>query len=94
MSLLQFKNISKAYQLGPNSPKRTVLDQVNFQLNESDSIAITGPSGSGKSTLLNIMGSMDKADSGSIIFQDQDISTMKEDQLAQIRNKHIGFIFQ
>ena len=94
MTLLRLENIKKSYQLGPDLPARVVLDHIDLEIGEGDSLALTGPSGTGKSTLLNLMGTIDRADSGKISFQDKDISKMTADQLAELRNKHIGFIFQ
>ena len=94
MSIIRLENISKSYRLQNDSPMRVVLDHIDLSLIEGDSIAITGPSGAGKSTLLNIMGCIDKADSGNIWFHDRDISSVRLDQLAALRNQHIGFVFQ
>lgn len=94
MPLIQLKNISKSYYHGENNRERVVLDRINLQVSKGDSMAITGPSGSGKSTLLNIMGCMDKADSGELWFGGENISQLKLDQLSSIRNHKIGFVFQ
>jgi lipoprotein-releasing system ATP-binding protein len=94
MPLIRLENISKAYYLGEKDRERVVLNHINLEVSKGDSIAISGPSGSGKSTLLNIMGCMDKADSGQLWYRDEDISQIKLDQLARIRNHNIGFVFQ
>ena len=94
MTLLKLENIKKSYQLGADLPARVVLENIDLEIVEGDALAITGPSGTGKSTLLNIMGTIDRADSGKLFFQDKDIRKMTADQLAELRNKHIGFIFQ
>ena len=70
------------------------LDDVSFQIAEGDMIAIMGPSGSGKSTLMNILGCLDRPDSGKYILQDEDVSQLTRDRLADIRNRRIGFVFQ
>ena len=71
-----------------------VLDGLNLLLAEGEAIAITGPSGSGKSTLLNIIGLLDKADSGSVIFRGNDISSLSPEESARYRRENLGFIFQ
>ena len=92
--LLELKNIEKRYDLPSGKDPLTVLDGVSLQVNWGDAIAVVGPSGSGKSTLLNIMGALDKPTSGSIIFEGNNLTEMNENELAHIRNKEIGFIFQ
>jgi ABC-type lipoprotein export system ATPase subunit len=92
--LLELQNITKTYQSPSGSDTRTVLDDLTFEVNAGESIAILGPSGSGKSTLLNIIGSLDKPTSGDIILDEQNLSDLDDNQLAAIRNKKIGFIFQ
>src|SRR5512133_2693605 len=71
-----------------------VLDELRFEINNGDSIAIMGPSGSGKTTLLNIIGLLDKPDSGSVFFEGTDIGKFTDDEAAVYRNRNIGFIFQ
>jgi lipoprotein-releasing system ATP-binding protein len=92
--LLELSHITRFYQSAGPETRRNVLDDISISVEERDSIAITGPSGSGKSTLLNIMGTLDQPDSGSVKFQDEEISSLKEFQLASIRNLKIGFVFQ
>ena len=70
------------------------MNGVNLKIEESEFIAIMGPSGSGKSTLLNMLGALDKPTSGKIYVRGVDISTLNDNQLADLRNKEIGFIFQ
>lgn len=86
--LLELKEISKSFQ------KREILKNINFNVQEGESIAITGPSGSGKTTLLNIIGSLEAPDSGSVFFNGKDISNYTEKEKAQFRNSEIGFVFQ
>ena len=85
---LEHKNISKSY--GPLQ----VLKQIDLVIPEGKITAIVGPSGAGKSTLLQIMGSLDRPDSGEVRFNDQRIEGMNTSQLAKFRNEHIGFVFQ
>ncbi len=87
--LLNLENISKSY-----SKDRVILDQLNLEINAGERVAIVGPSGSGKTTLLNLIGTLDRPDSGKMIFDGQDLSAMNDNQLAQFRNRKIGFVFQ
>lgn len=92
MSILSVKNVSKTYQSG--NRKLTVLDQVNFDIPEGESIAIVGPSGSGKTTLLGLCAGLDSASTGSVVLNGQAFERLSEDQRAAVRNQHVGFIFQ
>jgi len=92
--ILELSHITRFYQTAGPETRRTVLDDVSLSIHEGDSIAITGPSGSGKSTLLNIMGTLDRPDSGSVKFQGEEINSLTEARLALIRNRKIGFVFQ
>jgi ABC-type lipoprotein export system ATPase subunit len=94
MAIVRLENIKKSYKLGVDLPARIVLDNIHMEINEGDSVAVTGPSGTGKSTLLNLIGTIDQADSGKIWFRDRELSTLNADQLADLRNKEVGFIFQ
>lgn len=87
--LLKLENISKSY-----SKERVILDQLSLEINAGERVAIVGPSGSGKTTLLNLIGTLDRPDSGKMIFDGQDLSAMNDNQLAQFRNRKIGFVFQ
>ena len=87
--MLSIKNISKSY-----IQRGQVLDNLCLEVNEGDSVAIMGPSGSGKTTLMNIIGLLDKPDSGEIIFRGESIGMFTEDDSAGYRNKNIGFVFQ
>jgi ABC-type lipoprotein export system ATPase subunit len=84
--------VSKEYPSLPQ-PVR-VLQDITFQVNAGECVAIVGPSGSGKSTLLNLMGTLDTATSGRILFKDRDIAGLSPRDLAQVRNREIGFVFQ
>jgi lipoprotein-releasing system ATP-binding protein len=92
--LLSLQNIVKSYTNPGNNNIRKVLDNVSLNVESCDSIAIVGPSGSGKSTLLNIIGTLDAPTSGSVLFRGQEIGSLPEAELANIRNQHIGFVFQ
>ncbi|HRQ31044.1 MAG TPA: ABC transporter ATP-binding protein [Saprospiraceae bacterium] len=73
---------------------KNVLEDVSLTIGSNETLAITGPSGCGKSTLLNIIGTLDKPDSGTVSVNDQDIKSLNEAETAAIRNKKIGFVFQ
>ena len=92
MKILQLSNVSKTY--GTDSHSVTVLKKVNLEIKKGDFIALMGPSGSGKSTLMHIAGCLDVPTSGKVIFENKDVSKLSEAELAQIRNKKIGFVFQ
>ncbi len=91
-TLIQLDNISKNYIVG--SSEIEVLKGLDLKLLKGQSIAITGESGVGKSTLLNIIGTIDKPDSGKYTFLDNDVLSLKDENLASFRNKNIGFVFQ
>jgi ABC-type lipoprotein export system ATPase subunit len=87
--MLKLENISKSF------PQRgIVLDNLVLEAGEGDSIAITGPSGSGKSTLMNIIGALDRPDSGDVKFRGSSILNLSHNDLSGYRNKNIGFVFQ
>ena len=90
--MIELKNICKSFTLGEETIK--ALDNINFSVEKGEFVSIIGPSGSGKSTLMNILGLLDVADSGEYILDDVMIKSAKENNLAEIRNKKIGFIFQ
>lgn len=90
--IISLRDITKVYKMGKQELK--VLDGVSFEIEKGDFIAILGPSGSGKSTLMNIMGCIDIATSGEYILDGKNINARNEDELAAIRNRKIGFIFQ
>jgi lipoprotein-releasing system ATP-binding protein len=92
--LLKLDNINKSYPSGHSDQQRIVLDGVDLEVNQGETLAILGPSGSGKSTLLNIIGTLDKQDSGDILFEDRSLADLNEKQLTRFRNREIGFIFQ
>ena len=92
MTILQLTNICKDYQQG-KEPVR-VLKDINLTVEKGDYIAIMGPSGSGKTTLMNLIGCLDVPTSGSYVLDGRDLKDLNDDALAEIRNKHIGFVFQ
>ena len=92
MAILQLTDICKDYQQG-KEPVR-VLKNINLTVEKGDYLAIMGPSGSGKTTLMNIIGCLDVPTSGTYTLRDQDLKDLSDDDLAEIRNKHLGFVFQ
>ncbi|GAQ24606.1 macrolide export ATP-binding/permease protein MacB [Tepidanaerobacter syntrophicus] len=90
--LIQLEDIYKIYKLGDTEVH--ALDGITLGIEQGEFIAIVGPSGSGKSTLMNILGCLDTPTEGSYLFEGKDMSKLSDDQLAIIRNKHIGFVFQ
>jgi len=92
--LANLQNITKYYEQPGSNIRSMVLDDIAFQINENERIAIVGPSGSGKSTLLNILGTLDKPTSGKVFLDGLSIEQLDNNQLAEIRNSFIGFVFQ
>jgi len=90
--VLQAKNICKVYDMG--AEKITAVCDINLDINKGDFLAITGKSGSGKSTLMHMIGLLDTPTSGEIILNGKNTKGMNEIELARVRNKEIGFIFQ
>src|SRR3954467_12650610 len=91
-SIIHFENIRKSYFMGSNSLE--VLKGVSLDIFRNEYVALMGPSGSGKSTLMNILGCLDTPTLGTYILNGNDVSKMSDDDLAEIRNKEIGFVFQ
>jgi putative ABC transport system ATP-binding protein len=90
--VIEMDSVVKVYVMGEHEVR--ALDGVTFGIEEGDMVAITGPSGSGKSTLMHIVGCLDRPDSGTYVLDGQDVSRMSKDQLADVRNRKIGFVFQ
>lgn len=91
-TLIHTTDISKVYRMG--SETIHALKAISIQINRGEYVAFMGPSGSGKSTLMNIVGCLDTPSSGTYILNNKDVSDMTENELAEIRNKEIGFVFQ
>ncbi len=91
-ALVDIRDMCKIYNPGENEVR--ALDHVNLTINENEFVAIIGQSGSGKSTLMNMLGCLDIPTSGTYFLHDQDVSHLSDDDLSDIRNKEIGFIFQ
>lgn len=90
--LIEFEDIKKIYQVG--TEEVGALQGISLKIDENEYLAIMGPSGSGKSTLMNILGCLDTPTSGIYKFSNELVSDMNDDQLAEIRNRQIGFVFQ
>ena len=91
-NILTMENIVKTYKMGDE--EQTVLKGIDLQVDKGEFVAILGPSGSGKSTLMNIIGCLDTATSGTYHLHGRDVSALSESELARVRSKEIGFIFQ
>jgi putative ABC transport system ATP-binding protein len=91
-SVIQLKSVSKIYKMGKEN--LIVLDSVNLDVQEGEFVAIMGPSGSGKSTLANVIGGLDKINSGTITVDSQELNKLNDRMLSDYRNKKIGFVFQ
>lgn len=91
-SLINITDIKRDFQLG--SETINVLKGIDLQINKGEYVALMGPSGSGKSTLMNILGCLDTPTSGTYVLNGKDVSQMHDDDLAEVRNKEIGFVFQ
>ena len=91
-ALVDIRDICKVYNPGENEVR--ALDHVDLQIHENEFVAIIGQSGSGKSTLMNMLGCLDIPTSGTYMLHDKDVSHMSDNELSDIRNKEIGFIFQ
>lgn len=91
-TILSVQNVSKTYKSGDRT--LTVLDDINFSVEAGSTLAIVGPSGSGKTTLLGLCAGLDRASSGTVELHQIVLDNLNEDQRAQVRNEHVGFIFQ
>ena len=90
--MIHTKNLTKVYQAGSQAVQ--ALKGINLNVNKGEFISIMGPSGSGKSTLMNIIGCLDSPTDGDYYLNDKSVSQLSDDELAKIRNKEIGFVFQ
>ncbi len=90
--VIDLKNIIRNFQLGPQTVH--VLKGIDLTIKKGEYVALMGPSGSGKSTLMNLLGCLDTPTSGSYMIANRDVSKMNDNQLADVRNKEIGFVFQ
>jgi putative ABC transport system ATP-binding protein len=92
MALIELRNLSKTYDLG--EVKVTALNGVSLDIHEGEFVALIGPSGSGKSTLMNTLGCLDRPSAGSYLLAGKEVAGMNREQLAHVRNRRIGFVFQ
>ena len=92
MNLIHLENVSKTYHVGDQEIR--ALDQINLRIEEGEFVAIIGPSGSGKSTLMHLLGCLDTPSSGRMVICGNELSRATPDQLAEVRNQKIGFVFQ
>ncbi len=92
MALIEVNNIAKIYEIG--GKKLAALNGISLNINCGEMVAITGASGSGKSTLMNVLGCLDKPTEGQYFLEKMDVLTLSDDELAHIRNKKMGFVFQ
>jgi len=92
MSIIKVENVSKIF--GHNGNQVKVLDNLSFEINNGEFVSLMGASGSGKSTLLYLIGGLDKPTEGNIYIEEKDINKLKEKQMAKLRRKDIGFVFQ
>ena len=90
--MLELKNVYKIYDIGET--KVAAMNNISFKCDKGEMISIMGPSGSGKSTMMNILGCLDRPTSGTYLLEGQDISKLNDNQLAAIRNRKLGFVFQ
>lgn len=92
--VLEARNLFKSFPGGPDEEELKVLQGMNLEVSEGSITSIIGSSGSGKSTLLHILGGLDRADRGDVFWEGKNISEYKTDDLAEFRNRYIGFVFQ
>ena len=92
MSIISLRNLTKTYQMGDNTVH--ALRSVSLDVEHGEFVTIIGPSGSGKSTMMHVLGCLDRPTSGQFLLNGRDVSSLPRDELAGIRNKQIGFVFQ
>ena len=91
--MIQLKNVSRTYSKNGQKPVQA-LKNANLVIKKGEFVAIVGPSGSGKSSMMNILGMLDRPSTGEYFFENREVNTLNEEELASIRNKKIGFVFQ
>ncbi|HBL25721.1 MAG TPA: macrolide ABC transporter ATP-binding protein [Acidobacteria bacterium] len=91
--MIELRDLAKTYRK-PNAPPVKAIDRVSLTIGAGELVAILGPSGSGKSTLMNVMGLLDRPDSGEYLLKGRPVHSLSDDELAGIRNRFIGFVFQ
>src|SRR5881397_2471200 len=94
MTLLRLTEVSKRYEAPDGAEAVPILRNITLEIGRGESVAIIGPSGSGKSTLLNIIGTLDRPSAGHVLLDGRDLSQLDDIQLASVRNREIGFVFQ
>ncbi|HUS71655.1 MAG TPA: ATP-binding cassette domain-containing protein, partial [Sedimentisphaerales bacterium] len=92
--MLELINVAKSYESPGDARGLCVLKDITLKVEKGESVAIVGPSGSGKSTLLNIIGALDRPSQGRVLFDGKDLAKLADTELARIRNREIGFVFQ
>jgi lipoprotein-releasing system ATP-binding protein len=92
--LLELREVAKSYEATADAPATPVLREIDLQIDAGESVAVVGPSGSGKSTLLNIIGTLDRPSHGQVLLEGRDLTTLGEKQLAAVRSREIGLVFQ
>lgn len=92
LSMIKFENVNKSYEIGDETA--AVLKNINLTIKEGEFTSIVGPSGCGKSTMMHILGLLDQPTSGKVIIDGKDVSRLNDNQLSEIRNHFVGFIFQ
>jgi putative ABC transport system ATP-binding protein len=90
--IIRIRDLSRHYQMGPTTVK--AVDNVSLDISRGEFVSIVGPSGSGKTTLMNIIGCLDSPTAGSYTLAEEDVAGMSRNQLAEVRNRSIGFVFQ